>query len=45
MRIIDKQRDFYDYLQDSSDRIVFDRRGSFLLTKEIFCEGLRYQKS
>lgn len=38
MRIIDKQHDFYDYLQDPTDRIVFDRRGSFLLTKEIFCE-------
>ena len=33
MRIIDKQHDFYDYLQDPTDRIVFDRRGSFLLTK------------
>lgn len=44
MRIIDKQHDFYDYFQDPTDRIVFDRRGSFLLTKEIFCEGLRYQR-
>ena len=44
MRIIDKQHDFYDYLQDPTDRIVFDRRGSFLLTKELFCEGLRYQR-
>ena len=44
MRIIDKQHDFYDYLQDPTDRIVFDRRGSFLLTKEIFCEGMRYQR-
>ena len=43
MRIIDKQHDFYDYLQDPTDRIVFDRRGSFLLTKEIFCEGIRFQ--
>lgn len=42
MRIIDKQHDFYDYLQDPTDRIVFDRRGSFLLTRKIFCEGLEY---
>ena len=42
MRIIDKQHDFYDYLQDPTDRIVFDRRGSFLLTRKIFCEGFRY---
>jgi len=35
MRIIDKQHDFYDYLQDPTDTIVFDRRGSFLLTKEM----------
>ncbi|MBR1478153.1 MAG: hypothetical protein IJ608_09370 [Lachnospiraceae bacterium] len=42
MRIIDKQHDFYDYLQDPTDRIVFDRRGSFLLSKELFCKGLRY---
>ena len=42
MRIIDKQHDFYDYLQDPTDRIVFDRRGSFLLTKKLFCEGIKY---
>ena len=41
MRIIDKQHDFYDYLQDPTDRIVFDRRGSFLLTKGRFCEGIK----
>lgn len=34
LRIIDKNTDFYDYLQDSSDTLVFDRRGSYLLTKE-----------
>lgn len=49
MRIIDKQRDFYDYLQDSTDTLVFDRRNSFLLTKEIVCNSLQnvryYQKS
>ena len=44
MRIIDKQHDFYDYLQDPTDRIVFDRRGSFLLTKEDFCGGIQYQR-
>ena len=44
MRIIDKQHDFYDYLQDPTDRIVFDRRGSFLLTKEGVCEGIRFQR-
>ena len=42
MRIIDKQHDFYDYLQDPTDKIVFDRRGSFLLTKKLFCEGIKY---
>ena len=42
MRIIDKQHDFYDYLQDPTDRIVFDRRDSFLLTKELFCQGIKY---
>lgn len=42
MRIIDKQHDFYDYLQDPTDDIVFDRRGSFLLTKERFCDGIKY---
>ena len=44
MRIIDKQNDYYDYLQDSSDTLVFDRRGSFLLTKEIFCSRLNLRK-
>lgn len=41
MRIIDKNTDYYDYLQDREDTLVFDRRGSFLLTKELFCDGLR----
>ena len=40
MRIIDKNRDYYDYLQSSEDnRIVFDRRGSFTLTKEALCDA------
>ena len=34
MKIIDKNYDYYDYLQTSDDNIVFDRRNSFNLTKE-----------
>jgi len=41
MRIIDKQHDFYDYLQDPTDTLVFDRRGSFLLTKEIIIDKIK----
>ena len=44
MRIIDKNYDFYDYLQCYDDPIVFDRRGSFLLTKEYICECLKYNR-
>lgn len=44
MRIIDKQHDFYDYLQDPTDKIVFDRRGSFLLTRQEFCDGIRFAR-
>lgn len=40
MRIIDKQQDYYDYLQSPTDTLVFDRRGSFLLSKEQFCKDL-----
>lgn len=40
MRIIDNKHDFYDYLQDPTDTVVFDRRNSFLLTKEIMCDKL-----
>ena len=40
MRIIDNKHDFYDYLQDPTDTVVFDRRNSFLLTKEIMCSKL-----
>ena len=40
MRIIDKNTDYYDYLQNSEDTLVFDRRGSYLLTKEKFCNAL-----
>jgi len=31
MRIIDKNTDFYDYLNNSEDRLVFDRRGSHII--------------
>lgn len=42
MRIIDKNTDFYDYLQNiyRDPSLVFDRTDSFLLTKEIMCEHL-----
>ena len=33
MRIIDKNNDYYDYLQVRDDDIVFDRRGSIPLSK------------
>ena len=40
MKIIDKNKDFYDYMQgiypDNSN--TFDRRGSHILTKEMFLE-------
>ena len=34
MRIIDKNKDFYDYFQDYDSDIVFDRRGSHILINE-----------
>lgn len=40
MRIIDSQYDYYDYLQNYTDPIVFDRRGSRVLTKENVCHSL-----
>lgn len=33
MRIIDKLQDYYDYLHDPTDTLVFDRRNSYLLQK------------
>ena len=42
MRIIDKKQDFYDYLQEPTDTLVFDRRQSFVLTKQIMSSKLRY---
>ena len=42
MRIIDKNHDFYDYLQDpTDDRIIFDRRNSFLLEKKHVCNAMK----
>lgn len=43
MRIIDKNTDFYDYLQNVyiDKSITFDRTDSFLLTKEIMCDALK----
>lgn len=42
MRIIDKNKDFYDFYQDvyKDETFTFDRRDSFLLTKELMCEHL-----
>ena len=42
MRIIDNKHDFYDYLQNSTDKLVFDRRGSFQLTKEKLCFDMSF---
>jgi len=46
MRIIDKNTDFYDYYQNiyKDDTFVFDRRDSFLLTKEMLCNYLYINK-
>lgn len=42
MRIIDKNTDYYDYLQNvyRDNSITFDRTDSFVLTKDIMCEHL-----
>ena len=40
MRIIDKNTEYYDYLQNSDDPIVFDRRGSYIVTKGRFGASL-----
>ena len=42
MRIIDKNTDFYDYYQNvyKDDTFTFDRRDSFILTKEVVCQNL-----
>lgn len=41
MRIIDKNHDYYDYLADPTDTLVFDRRGSFILEKSSICDRMR----
>ena len=43
MRIIDNKHDYYDYLGSPTDTLVFDRRNSFLLTKELVCDRIRFQ--
>lgn len=44
MRILDKNTDFYDYLQgiyrDTS--VTFDRTDSFIVTKDLMCNYLQY---
>lgn len=42
MRIIDKNTDFYDYMQNvyRDDSVTFDRTNSFILTKRHMCEYL-----
>ena len=45
MKIIDKNKDLYDYLQDvyRDPRIIFDRTDSFVLTKEIIVSNINYK--
>ena len=42
MRIIDKNTDFYDYLQNAyrDDSLTFDRRDSYIVTKETVCSRI-----
>jgi len=42
MRIIDKNTDFYDFYQDvyRDDTFTFDRRDSYILSKEMFCDKI-----
>ena len=42
MRIIDKNTDFYDFYQDvyRDDTFTFDRRDSYVLSKEMFCDKI-----
>ena len=47
MRIIDKKHDFYDYLSDPEDTLVFDRRDSFIVSKDYIysrLDWIRYYK-
>ena len=43
MKIIDKNKDYYDYIQFEylDDTFTFDRRDSFVLTKEYICSKYR----
>lgn len=48
MRIIDKKHDFYDYLNNPKDTLVFDRRESYIVSKNDICRKLdlvRYDKN
>ena len=47
MRIIDKNNDFYDYLQNvyRDNSVTFDRTDSFVLTKDNVCTSLTYLDS
>jgi hypothetical protein len=38
MRILDKNKDFYDYLQTYDDILVYDRRSSYILTNQDICD-------
>ena len=46
MRILDKNKDFYDYLQYMyvDDTVTFDRTDSFIITKEDMCNHLWVHK-
>ena len=46
MRIIDKNTDFYDFYQNlyPDKTFTFDRRDSYLLTKDIMCDHLFVDK-
>lgn len=46
MRIIDKNTDFYDYLQNvyHDTSLTFDRTDSFVLTKELMCDYLYFRR-
>jgi hypothetical protein len=47
MRILDKNTDFYDYLQNVylDSTLTFDRTDSFLLTKELMCNHLYVRRT
>lgn len=45
MRIIDKNHDYYDYLQDPTDTLVFDRRNSFILEKSYICDNFYFGRN